>query len=368
MLNRLRAIHGQAAELKVPLAGRKKSIKNEKHHFPVMDEPIDFVVTWVDGNDPEWLKEKQKYASAAGREGNITARFREWDIFVYWFRMVEKYAPWVHKVYLVTWGHVPSWLNKECSKLVVVKHEDFIPAEYLPTFSSVSIELNLWRIKDLCEHFVYFNDDMFLTKPVNPTDFFDRGLPKYEAITQPLECYGDYAFFQHELFSNLGLINKHFNIKECMDRNPEKWFSHVLGEDLKYNILTYQSGYLSGMHFTHLACPYRKSTFEKVWNECYERLDWTCMHKFREPLDIMHQIFQLWDMFEGNFVPVSRGYYGRARINISETSINQAVSEENIFVCLNDNETITESEFYNLQNYCINTLGQKYSTKSSFEK
>ena len=26
-----------------------------------MEEKIDFVITWVDGNDPKWLKEKKKY-------------------------------------------------------------------------------------------------------------------------------------------------------------------------------------------------------------------------------------------------------------------------------------------------------------------
>ena len=36
--------------------------------------PIDFVVTWVDGNDPN-------------------VRFRDWDNMQYWFRAVEKFAP-----------------------------------------------------------------------------------------------------------------------------------------------------------------------------------------------------------------------------------------------------------------------------------
>ena len=31
-----------------------------------MSEPIDFVVTWVDGNDSAWQKEKQKYQTQMG--------------------------------------------------------------------------------------------------------------------------------------------------------------------------------------------------------------------------------------------------------------------------------------------------------------
>lgn len=65
----------------------------------------------------------------------------------YWFRGVEKYAPWVHKIYFVTCGQKPDWLNENHDKLVLVNHEDYIPHEYLPTFSSHTIELNFHRIK-----------------------------------------------------------------------------------------------------------------------------------------------------------------------------------------------------------------------------
>ena len=84
------------------------------------------------------------------------------NIFRYWFRAVERYAPWVNKVFLVTNGKFPDWINPDNPKLVLVKHDDYIPEEYLPTFNSCAIELHLHRIKDLSEHFVYFNDDTML--------------------------------------------------------------------------------------------------------------------------------------------------------------------------------------------------------------
>ena len=108
---------------------------------------IDFIVTWVDSNDPEWIKSYNYYRP----EKPITdsARFRNWDIFRYWFRAVERYAPWVNKVFLVTNGRFPDWINPECKKLVLVKHSDYIPKKYLPTFNSNTIELNFGRIKEL---------------------------------------------------------------------------------------------------------------------------------------------------------------------------------------------------------------------------
>ena len=128
-------------------------------------EPIDFVITWVDGNDPKWQEEKDKTLIAQGLGVHIDGRkerYRDWDNLQYWFRGVEKYAPWVRKIHFVTWGHMPEWLNVDHPKLHIVKHEDFIPKEFLPTFNSHTIEWNFHRIEGLSEHFLYFNDDMFL--------------------------------------------------------------------------------------------------------------------------------------------------------------------------------------------------------------
>ena len=72
---------------------------------------IDFVVPWVDSTDPEWIAEYRKYRKEEHLEDK--ARFRNWDIFHYWFRAVENYAPWVHKVFLVTNGKFPDWFNPD---------------------------------------------------------------------------------------------------------------------------------------------------------------------------------------------------------------------------------------------------------------
>ena len=77
-----------------------------------MDNKIDFVVTWLDSNDPEWQKEYIKYKSEYTRTAyTFAARYRDWDLFCYWFRAVENYAPWVNKVFLVTNGKFPDWIN-----------------------------------------------------------------------------------------------------------------------------------------------------------------------------------------------------------------------------------------------------------------
>ena len=34
--------------------------------------------------------------------------YRDWGTFKYWFRGVEKFAPWINKVYLVTDDQIPN--------------------------------------------------------------------------------------------------------------------------------------------------------------------------------------------------------------------------------------------------------------------
>ena len=47
-----------------------------------MNDKIDFVMIWVDGNDPEWRKEKDKYSNNVDNNtDNREARFRDWETY-----------------------------------------------------------------------------------------------------------------------------------------------------------------------------------------------------------------------------------------------------------------------------------------------
>lgn len=230
-----------------------------------MTDPIDFVVLWVDDHDEQWLAEKAKYAQMENKAvmiHNNDERYRDWDLFRYWFRAVEKYAPWVNKVYLVTCGHVPSWLNLDHPKLVHVKHEDFIPKEHLPVFSSTAIEIYLHHIPGLSEHFVYFNDDMILTRPVCPEDFFQAGKPLVCSAANPVVNGPEHDAFSYNLFSVTGLMNS-YDWREIIEKFPDKWFSYRNGSRLIYSIETYLHHFLLGILFPHMPQAMRRSTYEK---------------------------------------------------------------------------------------------------------
>ena len=81
-----------------------------KKNIKTPQEEIDFVILWVDGSDPEWKKQKSKY-SHDSKDDDRPQRYRDFGMLRYWFRGVEKFAPWVRNIYFVTWGHLPEWLD-----------------------------------------------------------------------------------------------------------------------------------------------------------------------------------------------------------------------------------------------------------------
>ncbi|WP_233289392.1 stealth conserved region 3 domain-containing protein [Kitasatospora sp. MBT63] len=89
-------------------------------------------------------------------------------------------APWVRHVHLVTDDQVPHWLDTSWPGLTVVSHRElFADGGARPVFNSHAIEARLHLIPGLAEHFLYFNDDMFLGRPLSPQLFFHgNGLPK----------------------------------------------------------------------------------------------------------------------------------------------------------------------------------------------
>ncbi len=141
---------------------------------------IDVVYTWCDGSDPEFQRIKQETAKKENLQITVANsdkyRYQDNDELKYSLRSVEKYAPWVNHIYIVTNNQRPKWL-KENDKITIVDHKEIIPAEKLPTFNSVCIENYLVNIPGLSDLFLYFNDDIFLSKKTRPEDFFDGDKP-----------------------------------------------------------------------------------------------------------------------------------------------------------------------------------------------
>ena len=301
--------------------------------------PIDIVVAWVDGGDPAWRAEKAQYSPEANTD-TTDARYRDWDIFQYWFRRIEEFAPWVRTVHLVTWGHLPPWLNTDHPKLHIVNHKDYIPAEYLPTFNANPIELNLHRIPGLAEHFIFFNDDMYLNAPTKPEDFFVDGLPVDAAILHHVLTSDMISYLPYINLNNLSMLNTDFYKPAVIRNNLRLWFSPKYGKMLLRNLYFLPGQNFPGFYNFHTCAPYLKSTYEEVWSKYPQILDASSRNRFRSRSDVNQYLFRYWQLAKGTFVPGNpRASYltlGKDSLETIEHTLN---SKRYIEVCVNDDPT-----------------------------
>ena len=197
---------------------------------------IDLVYLWVDGNDPVWLTKKNEFLPADRQVDPQVAgecRYVENDELRYSLRSVEKFAPWIRRVYIVTDDQTPAWLDTSNLRIRVVSHREIMPAEILPVFNSCTIELFLPRIPGLAEHFLYANDDMFFSRPVDPGFFFDwQGRPIVRLKVQSLKKHDD-DIYCHTILRMQDLVRARYgrlvagSPPQCR-RLPPQRFSRML--------------------------------------------------------------------------------------------------------------------------------------------
>ncbi len=302
---------------------------------------MDFVITWVDGNDAVWQESKQKAAMRAGELSMADAgneRYRSWDNLQYWFRGVEKYAPWVDRIHLITCGHLPEWLNTAHPKLNIVKHSDYMPQDYLPCFNSDAIELNMHRISGLSEQFVYFNDDMFVINRLEERDFFRGGKPCDMLAFQPVIANPQNPTMSHIYLNNVLVLSKYYNKRKNVSKQPGAYF-HPGYPPLYffYNLLELGFPQYTGFYNVHGASPFLKSTFEELWEKEGAVLDETSRHTFRGD-DVSQYLLKDWQKLSGNFVPMNvqklTKYFNVSRHN--EKLVRTIRSQNSKMVCIND--------------------------------
>jgi hypothetical protein len=326
-----------------------------------MSNDIDFVLPWVDGNDKAWQAEKRKYASDDS-EGNSAVRFRDWGLLPYWFRGVEKHASWVRKVHFVTCGHYPEWLNLKHPKLNFVKHSDYMPQEYLPTFNSAPIELNFHRISSLSDKFVLFNDDFFITKNISQRDFFKGDLPCDQAI---MDCIAPTMMFSYIRFNNTYIINKYFQKRKVLGKNFLKWYNPIYGFQCIRNILLFPWMNFTDIYAPHLPIPYVKRNFQEVWEVEGQLLDKTSRNKFRSKDDVLHWLFRYFRIMKSEFnpSPILGKYYD---ISSDNTAIINAIKKQkHKTIAIND--LPGDFDFAKAKNELINAFESVLPNKSEFE-
>lgn len=307
---------------------------------------IDLVYLWVNGNDPEWIAKRNACIGETSKEEeNCKGRYVDNDELKFSLRSVEKYAPWIRKIFIVTDHQIPEWLDTSHPKVQIVDHTEIMPAEYLPCFNSVVIEHHLHKIPGLSEHFLYANDDMYINKPVTPETFFAKDLlPKIRLNRRP--------------FRKWSLLYR----------------TKVLGKPLRNYIQTIQNAALLveqkyGTYYNgkthHNIDAYLKSTYQHARQVFDKEISATLSNHVRSANDIQRNIYAYVALAEkrGHLCYVTQRT--SFRFHIDNRKLYKKFERYNpMLFCMNDSQFANDED----RRCAVAFLGKLFPDKSLFEK
>lgn len=302
------------------------------------DSPVDFVVLWVDGNDPEFVRIRNKWVERLGLPIPLAARFVQADELRYVLRSAERNLSWVTRVVLVTNGQLPQWLNTKHSRLKILRHQEFLPADCLPTFNSCAIEAGLVRWQGMAEHFLLANDDTFVLRPTLRSYFFPRE----------------------------GLSANYITVFKRKDYTASAYGQQLLAAQKLLAGRFKRADFLLEPH--HNIDAYIKSGCLEAWRLFRPLLTATCASRFRAKTDISRYVFA------GVSVSLGKAVWRRTHRSrwfgsdgmVWELWQNYAKEIQKYnprLVCLNDSEQCTNADREKLTRY----LQRIFPVKSSFE-
>lgn len=294
--------------------------------------PIDVVFTWVDDSDIKWKEKYKNYKSEVDIEklGNFStdnARFNNHDELRYSIKSIELYLPWVRNIFIITDNQNPLRCESN-KKIKIIDHKEIIDDKYLPTFNSHVIEAHLHKVPNLAEHFIYFNDDVFVARPLPPGHFFkSNGLSS--------------LFISRKSLKNMSLKGTETPTLSASTKSAK-----IFDEDFNINIDT---------PLVHTYVPLQKSFFELAWKEYETEITLFLSNKFRTNNDInMATFFVPWLAYIKGKATLERDvchYFNirskAARSYYKSQKIKKITGEQPHSFCAND----FNSETANLDNY-----------------
>ena len=297
-------------------------------------QPIDAVIAYVDSADPNWQADYIEYTEGMLDSHFTSNRFRSWGTLKYLLRGIETCMPFINNVFLLVSreSQVPGWIDK--NQVTVVRHQDFIPAKYLPTFSSCTIEAFLGNIPELSEQFIYFNDDFFPIHLMQASDFFTDGMP-------------------HMKFQRINCIDSMF-YQQC--RTGMDMITDML------RLSRYPVGEL--LVPAHNAAPILKSSAVKIREACADAIDRSITSN-REPKNINQYIYQYYQYFTGAYI---EDYCPNLYLELGDKlqNLENIVNIGEIkLLCLNDMNTL--KDYRRVKDQLIRIFEKKFPQRCKYE-
>lgn len=307
---------------------------------------IDLVYLWVNGNDPKWIAKRNAcIGKPTDKQENCAGRYADSGELKYSLRSVEKYAPWIRKIFIVTDDQVPEWLDTNNPKVRIVDHKEILPTESLPCFNSTLIEHYLDKIPGLSEHFLFSNDDMYINRPVSPATFFETdGLPILYMNRKP--------FRKLALFFRDKVVGKPLSMYLKIIRNAAELVEKHYG--------TYY-----GCKPHHNIDSYLKSTITFTNNKFKKEFSPMIPHHVRSADDVQRSVYSYVALAEkkGHLRYVSQSH--SFRLHIDNHKLYEKFKRNNpVFFCMNDSEFANDAD----RKTAIEFLDQQFPKKSQFEK
>jgi hypothetical protein len=244
---------------------------------------VDAVITWVDGNDPAHKAKMESYIEnkSSINSKSVRMRYDQVNEIEFAVKSILKYAKFVRNIFIVTDNQTPDFLKdeknakKEYPTVFIVDHKVIFEGnhQYLPTFNCLPIESLLYKIPNLSEYFLYFNDDLFLANEAKVSDFFISKKPIIRGFWTSF--YEDvwYKKLQKKSYKLIGREGK------------ENLYGYKKGQQTIAKIL----GFKKYVRLDHTIAPLRKSTYENFYKEYPELLDRNIKHRFRHPEQYTNQ-------------------------------------------------------------------------------
>lgn len=325
--------------------------------------PIDIILPWVDDSDEHWREKKNKYFPDNDLEN--AQRYRDFGTLKYVLRSIDRNAPYIRKIFLLTDNQIPEWLDTNNNKIEIVDHKQFISPQNLPTFNSNAIELNSYKIKNLSEHFIVFNDDTLILKKTKPIDFFSkRGVPRDFAVQFVFMPSDDFA---HIGINNVILINKQFDKHEWVKKNYKKIFSLKNGLIMNLmNLTLLPLPKITRFFDPHIPLAYTKTNFKKAAEIFEQSFESTSAHKKRCNTDISHWTVRYYQLMTGKFVPRSPKF-GKY-LTIQDTDgFKKAIKKKHVKTVVLNDKVRDNQDMLNAQN-TLRELNDLFPNKSVYEK
>jgi len=321
-------------------------------------EPVDVVISWVNGNDPAHKLKIEPYLGSRARKSEDIAgptRYGSVGEIYFCVASIYRFAPFVRKIFIITDNQNPDLgtfiqenFPESNIQIEIIDHTLIFRGyeNVLPVFNSRTIETCTFRIPGLSENYVYLNDDFFLVRPVKYEDWY-RG--------ESIVAYGHWRSIILDkllwLIKPMKNWHKPVGFKDAMITSALK-----LNRKWRY------------FHLEHMPHPLKKSVLDNFFSTHPELFQSNISHKFRSPKQFNTQALYYLLMFEAKkailtdthdvflyMKPVNRGG------NYIKRKLHTFATNPDIrFCCMGSLDMATETDRTELMDWLKTILNIKF--------